>query len=181
MAKVTSLTPEKIAGQIHYIRGEKVLLDFDLSSLYGVQTRALKQQVRRNIDRFPEDFMFQLTKKEWKEQVENNQLLGASKYSPSIPFAFTEQGVAMLSSVLRSPKAVEVNIAVMRTFVQLRKMMDSNTKLEKHVENMEKEYNEKFEIIFTAIKNLVMEDLIPEKRKSIGFKTNSRKLKPKKK
>jgi hypothetical protein len=110
--------------KIHQVRGEKVMLDFDLAKLYDVETRVLKQSVRRNSFRFPEDFLFQLTKKEWLEVITNCDNLPENlKYSPQPPYAFTEQGVAMLSSVLKSEKAVLVNIAIMRTFVEIRKML----------------------------------------------------------
>ncbi len=105
MGNALILKEENIAKYIYFIRGEKVMLDFDLAILYGVETRVLKQQVRRNIDRFPDDFMFQLTKIEWDELITNcDKLIGKYKYSPSLPYAFTEQGVAMLSSILRSKR-----------------------------------------------------------------------------
>jgi ORF6N domain len=159
---------ENIASQVLFIRGEKVLLDFHLAELYEVETRALKQQIRRNIERFPEDFMFQLSKSEWKELITNCDNLGSIKFSPSLPFAFTEQGIAMLSSVLRSKKAVEVNIAIMRTFVQLRKLMDTNKELATKIEALEKKYDEQFQIVFNAIKKLIHQENEP--RKQIGYK-----------
>ena len=162
------LKPENIASQIFYLRGEKVMFDFNLATLYEVETRALKQQVRRNKDRFPEDFMFELTKKEWKQVITNCDNLAAFKFTPSTPFAFTEQGVAMLSSVLRSKKAIEVNIAVMRTFVQLRKLMDTNRDLAKKVDDLEKKYDEKFHLVFNAIKQLIHQENKP--LPSVGFK-----------
>lgn len=102
-----------LASFIFLIRGEKVMLDFHLAILYNVETRALKQQVNRNIDRFPEDFMFHLSKLEWNELITNCDILGNFKYSPASPYAFTEQGIAMLSGILKSKQAVEVNIAIM--------------------------------------------------------------------
>ncbi len=167
------LKPEKIASQIFFIKGEKVMLDFHLAVLYEVETRALKQQIRRNINRFPEDFMFQLTKAEWREVITNCDNLSTYKFSPFPPFAFTEQGVAMLSSVLRSKKAIEVNIAVMRTFVQLRKLMDSNKELKRKIETLEKKYDEQFQIVFNAIKKLIHQESKP--RKPIGFKAKNKK------
>ncbi|GAI89756.1 unnamed protein product, partial [marine sediment metagenome] len=108
---------------IFNIRGQRVILDLNLAQLYKVETRALKQAVKRNIDRFPSDFMFELTKDEWKELITNcDNLPDAVKFSPALPFAFTEQGVAMLSTVLRSERAIKVNIEIMRAFVILRKM-----------------------------------------------------------
>lgn len=153
-----SLVPENIAQRVMWIRGEKVLLDSDLAKLYGVETRAINQAVKRNIDRFPDDFMFQITD---NEQVEVDSLRSQSvilkkgKHRKYLPHAFTEQGVAMLSSVLRSHRAVEVNIAIMRTFVQLRRLMDSNKLLAEKIEAMEKNYDEHFRLVFDAIKQLV--------------------------
>ena len=114
---------EKITGKIYFIRKEKIILDSDLAELYGVETRVLKQAVKRNLDRFPEDFMFKLTESEWSELITICDNLGNRKFSPTTPFAFTEQGVAMLSSVLNSKRAIQVNIAIMRAFVQLRKFL----------------------------------------------------------
>ena len=112
MAKSSEIIPiERIQNSIYLIHGQKVMLDRDLAQLYGVQTRALVQAVKRNIKRFPSDFMFQLTKKEKQELITNCEDILSLKYSPSLPYAFTEQGVAMLSSVLRSERAIEVNIA----------------------------------------------------------------------
>lgn len=165
------LKAENLATQMFFVRGERVLLDFHLAILYEVETRALKQQVRRNMDRFPEDFMFQLSTNEWQELITNCDNLGSFKFSPSPPFAFTEQGVAMLSSILRSKKAVQVNIAVMRTFVQLRKLMDTNKELASKIERLEKGYDEKFHLVFNAIKELVHQESKPRKR--IGYKFKS--------
>jgi hypothetical protein len=141
-----------ISNQIYFIRGEQIMLDFDLAQLYGVQTKVLKQTVKRNIERFPEDFMFELTKTEWenlRSQIASSSW-GGIRY---MPYAFTEQGVAMLSGILRSERAVEVNIAIMRTFVQLRKLMSSNKELSKKIESLEKKYDEQFQAVFTVIKN----------------------------
>ena len=112
-----------IAEQIFFVRGAKVMLGFHLAALYEVETRVLKQQVRRNIERFPEDFMFELAKTEWDSLTSQNVILngGRGQHPKYLPFTFTEQGVAMLSSVLKSDKATQVNIAIMRTFVKLRK------------------------------------------------------------
>jgi hypothetical protein len=133
---------EKVALLIHMIRGVKVILDRDLAKLYGVETRTLKQAVRRNIERFPEDFMFELTTGEIDEVVSQNVIPGKGSFGGASPMAFTEQGVAMLSSVLRSRRAVEVNIAIMRTFVQLRTLMDGNRELARRIESLESKYDE---------------------------------------
>ena len=176
--------PENLVPLVRLIRGEKVLLDADLASLYGVSTKVLNQGVKRNQDRFPEDFMFQLTSDEWT-RLRLQNVTPSSRASPmrsqsvtasrrnigALPFAFTEQGVAMLSSVLRSPRAVEVNIAIMRTFVQLRRLMVSNRDLAKRIEALERRYDEQFESVFDAIRRLIAEDETRKTRpkRSIGF------------
>ena len=187
-----ALKPENIAQLVFFIRGEKVMLDSDLAVLYGVEARALNQAVKRNRHRFPEDFMFQLTANEaeglrsvLKSQIVTSSSTGRSNSSQFVmssrkhrgrayhPYAFTEQGVAMLSSVLRSQRAVEVNIAIMRTFVQLRRLMDSNRELARKVETLEKKYDEQFAVVFEAIKQLITEDDARKKTppRQIGFHT----------
>ncbi len=164
------LKPENIAVLVHAIRGEKVLLDGDLAVLYDVPTKALNQAVKRNAERFPADFMFQLTPDEWAAM--RSQIVTASRRNiGSPPYVFTEQGVAMLSSVLRSSRAVEVNIAIMRTFVQLRRLMDSNRDLARKIEAMERKYDEQFSVVFNAIKQLIAEDEARKARpkQRIGF------------
>ncbi|MGD8306080.1 MAG: ORF6N domain-containing protein [Ignavibacteria bacterium] len=165
---------EKITSKIYYVNNEKVMLDFDVAELYGVETRVLKQSVKRNINRFPKDFMFQLTKSDWNELITICDNLGSRKFSPVPPFAFTEQGVAMLSSVLKSKRAVKVNIAIMRAFVELRKFLHSTETLAKKLTTLEKETNQKFEeqqkqitLIFEAIKQLIKEE--KKDRTPIGF------------
>jgi hypothetical protein len=174
---------ENIAPLVHSVRGERVLFDADLATLYGVSTRGLNQAVKRNRNRFPADFMFQLTDKEWAAMRSQTvpaslaptmmtQVVTSSRRKlTATPYAFTEQGVSMLSSVLRSPRAVEVNIAIMRTFVQLRRLMDSNRQLARKIEALEEKYDEQFAIVFDAIKRLISEDdarkAVPKRR--IGF------------
>ncbi|MBL7103699.1 MAG: ORF6N domain-containing protein [Bacteroidales bacterium] len=163
------ISTKEIISQIFYIRGVKVMLDFHLAALYEVETRVLKQQVKRNINRFPEDFMFQLSETEWKELITNCDNLGSVKFSPTTPFAFTEQGVAMLSGVLRSEKAINVNIAIMRAFVQMRVLIDENKDLKKKLDIMESKYDQQFLVVFKAIRQLIEKKNEP--RKPIGFKT----------
>jgi len=162
-----------IQGKIHLLREQQVMLDFDLAALYGVETRALKQAVKRNIERFPFDFMVQLSKKEWNELITNcDNLPEDMKFSPAPPFAFTEQGVAMLSSILRSKTAIEVNIAIMRTFAYLRKYALSHRDLTEKLKEMERKYDQKFNTIQQALEYLLQKDRqqmeLPE-RKKIGF------------
>jgi hypothetical protein len=129
-----------LQSKIYQIRGFKVMLDFDLASLYDVETRSLKQSVRRNIYRFPKDFMFQLSKFEWKQLITNCDNLPQSvKFSPQSPFAFTEQGVAMLSSVLKSMKSIEMNIAIMRAFVEMRNMLSFQSEFSIQITEIKKE------------------------------------------
>ena len=162
--------PENLAPLIFLLRGEKVLLSQHLADLYGVTVGALNQAVRRNQARFPDDFMFQLTYQEVRNL--KSQIVILNRGSPrALPYAFTEQGVAMLSSVLRSPRAVEVNIAIMRTFVQLRRLMDSNRNLARRIEALEKRYDEQFATVFDAIKRLIAEDESQKTKpkRGIGF------------
>ncbi len=166
--------PENLASLIYLLRGERVLLSEHLAELYAVPVKVLNQAVKRNIDRFPDDFMFQLTLDEAEAILRSRSQIVTLKRGENIkyrPYAFTEQGVAMLSSVLRSPRAAEVNIAIMRTFVQLRRLMDSNRNLARRIEALEKRYDEQFATVFDAIKRLIAED---ESRKTkskrgIGF------------
>ena len=189
MTKITA-KPENLAQLVFFIRGEKVILDADLAMLYGVETGALNRAVKRNIGRFPGDFMFRFTSEDWENlrcqigissspspviarDAIRSQFVASSFHGGrrGFPYAFTEPGVAMLSSVLRSPRAVEVNIAIMRTFVQLRRLMDSNRDLARKIEAMEKKYDEQFAVVFDAIKQLIAEDQArkPRPKRRIGF------------
>lgn len=164
---------EHIAPLIHWIRGAKVMLDRELAALYGVETRTLKQAVRRNKHRFPDDFMFSLTKEEIEFMVSQNVIPHKKTLGGAAPLAFTEQSVAMLSSVLRSHRAVEVNLAIMRTFVQLRKLMDNNQTLSRKINALEKKYDEQFTAVFQVIKQLLAEDKARKRqqKRQIGFHT----------
>lgn len=168
MSNFPEIKKENIAQHIYFIRGEKVMLDLDLSSLYGVETRVLKQAVRRNISRFPEDFLFELTEEEINQVVSQNVIPSKSYFGGAKPFAFTEQGIAMLSGVLKSERAVQVNIAIMRTFVQMRKLMLGNKDLEEKIVLLEKKYDKNFKLIFNVIKQLIGEKNKPAR--PIGYK-----------
>jgi hypothetical protein len=166
--KEISVPIEKITGEIYLIRDQRVMLDRDLAELYEVETKQLKRAVRRNIDRFPADFMFELTKTElenWRCQFGTSK--GEKKGLRYKPLAFTEQGVAMLSSVLRSNRAVQVNIQIMRAFTKLRRMLETHKELKKKLEEMEKKYDENFQIVFEALKQLIEEDQKPKRK--IGY------------
>jgi hypothetical protein len=156
----TSIIPvERIQQCIYLVRKQKVMLDKDLAALYGVTTKRLNEQVQRNIDRFPSDFMFQLNDDETRvlrSQIATSKKgRGGRRYNP---YAFTEQGVAMLSSVLRSKRAAQVNIAIMRTFVQLRRILADNALLRRKIEAMERKYDEKFQLVFAVLQHMVKVD-----------------------
>ena len=178
-----ALIPEQLAPLVIRLRRENVILDSDIAELYGVETKRLNEAVKRNIKRFPADFMFQLSPEE-EENLRSqsvtlkrgqSSLRSQSATSSShggrrtLPYAFTEQGVAMLSSVLRSPRAVQVNIAIMRTFVHLRSLMQSNKLLAEKIEKLEEKYDQNFQIIFDAIRQLIAADDNPSKE--LGFHT----------
>ncbi len=162
---------ERIEKSIYLIRGEKVMLDRDLAHLYGVETRVLNQSVSRNRDRFPPDFIFELTRDEIRE-ISRFVTSSTGKFSKRVT-AFTEQGVAMLSSVLRSKRAIAVNVEIMRTFVRLRHLLASNDKLAKKLEDLESKYDRQFKVVFDAIRQLMI-PAEPE-RKAIGFRAKPRK------
>lgn len=157
-----------IHQRIFEIRGHRVMLDFHLAELYSVETRVLKQAVRRNPNRFPRDFMFQLTHMEVEVMVSQNVIPSKSHFGGALPFAFTEQGVAMLSSILRSDRAIQVNIAIMRAFVLMRRYYMDYKELKLHIEKLEKEMNRKFKDIYEALNYLL--DPPKPKRNPIGFR-----------
>ena len=159
----------RIESAILMARGKRVLLDRDLAMLYGVETRVLNQAVRRNRARFPADFMYELTRSEilrMSQIVISPDGLGELKYSKSV-FAFTEQGVAMLSSVLNSPRAVQVNIEIMRAFVRLREILAANSDLSRKLAALESKYDGQFKVVFAAIRSLMVEKKQP--KREIGF------------
>ena len=165
MAEIISI--ETITNKICLIRGSRVMLDRDLAELYEVETSQLKRAVRRNIDRFPSDFMFEMTKEElekWKSQFGTSNDKMGLRYSP---MAFTEQGVAMLSSVLSSKRAIQVNIQIMRTFTSLRKMISGNQELKKQLEELQSITEERFQIVFETLDQLLSDKEKPSRK--IGF------------
>jgi hypothetical protein len=169
---------ESISSLIYIIRGEKVMLDYHLATLYAVETRILKQTVRRNKDRFPEDFMFELTDDEINWMVSQKLIPSKKFFGGARPFAFTEQGVAMLSSVLNSKRAISVNIQIIRVFTRMRTMIESHKDILRKLEQLEKkdlEPDEKVTLIFEYLKELEQskqEETELKQRKRIGFKTN---------
>lgn len=162
-----------IQNKIYEIRGQRVMLDFDLSEMYEVETRALKQSVKRNLKRFPKDFMFQLSKKEAVSLVSQNVIPNIQVLGGALPFAFTEHGVTMLASILRSDKAIKVNIAIVRAFVMLRQFILTNKELAAKLANLERKYNKQFKDIYEALNYLITEkqkQIDFEERERIGFK-----------
>ena len=167
------VTVKKIENKIFQIRGKKVMLDKDLAELYGVATKRLNEQVRRNKRRFPEDFMFQLTSIERDKLVANCDRLERLKHSSSFPYAFTEQGVAMLSSALNSEKAIQVNIAIMRVFVRLKEIASTHKELVHKLDELERrieKHDVEIRSIFEAIRQLMTVPGKPKRR--IGFRSD---------
>ncbi len=159
---------ERVDQRILLFRGQRVMLDADLAVLYGVPTKRLNEQVKRNESRFPSDFMFRLTVREKAEVVANCDHLARLKYSPSLPYAFTEHGALMLASVLNSPTAILVSIQVVRAFMRLREMLVGNKDLARKVDELEKKYDAQFRVIFDAIRGL-MRPVPPPPKRRIGF------------
>lgn len=158
---------DRVESRIILLRGQRVMLDADLAAIYGTTTKALNQAVGRNEDRFPSDFMFQLTPDEKSEVVTNCDHLRRLKFSPTLPFAFTEHGAVMLANVLRSRTAVQASIQVVRAFVRLRELLSTHKDLALKLEEMEKKYDAKFRVVFTAIRELMTPPRKPPK--PIGF------------
>jgi ORF6N domain len=173
MSNTKIIPGERIEKNIYLIHGEKVMLDRDLAELYQVQTKVLNQAVRRNLERFPADFMFQLSENEVAELNRSQIVTGSEKHrDPRFrPYAFTEQGVAMLSSVLRSKRAITVNIEIMRAFVKLRQLLASNAELSRRLDELESKYDNQFRIVFDAIRRLMATPA--EDRKEIGFRSRA--------
>ena len=162
---LVNIPSERLERAIFLIRGEKVMIDRDLAELYGVETRTLNQSVRRNLERFPPDFMFELT----RDEIEGiSQIVTSSslKFSKRVT-VFTEQGVAMLSSVLRSKRAISVNVEIMRTFVKLRQILSSNAELARRLDELEGKSNRQFKVVFDAIRLMMNPGTV--KRNEIGF------------
>lgn len=174
---VENMEISKIQNKIYVIRGQSVMLDFDLAQLYGTETRILKQTVKRNKSRFPTDFMFELTLKEianlTSQNVISSSSWGGRRYKP---YAFTEQGVAMLASILQTPKAIRINISIVRAFVMMRRFALSHAELSMKVEALELKYNKRFKDIDAVLYFLMTKDNRqgPKSRNLIGFKTGKK-------
>jgi hypothetical protein len=161
------MTVEVIQQRIFFVRSERVMLDKDLALLYGVKPIRLREQVKRNIKRFPEDFMFQLNEQEIDQMVSQNAIPSRKHLGGYQPYVFTEHGVAMLSTVLNSETAVQANIAIMRAFVRLRRILASHADLARKLDSLEKKYDDQFRIVFDAIRELMAPSVKP--RRKIGF------------
>ncbi len=168
---------EVIERKIYLIHGQKVMLSMHLAELYGVETRALNQAVKRNIHRFPEDFMFQINESEAEQLVSQNVIPHKKYFGGSLPYAFTEQGVAMLSSILNSEQAIKINIAIMRAFVKLREMISTNKELAHKLAQLEQKiekHDDEIKAIFNAIRQLMAQP--DPKEKKIGFRIRERRV-----
>jgi hypothetical protein len=172
MSDMTMTPVIEIVDRIHFIRGMRIMLSSDLAELYGVEPRALVQAVKRNSERFPPDFMFQLTDQEFADLKSQIVISSWGGVRRATPYAFTEQGVAMLSGVLNSPQAIHANIEIMRAFVQLRGLLASNKELSRRLDDLEQKYDSQFKLVFDAIRQL-MAPPDQEKRK-IGFVVKER-------
>lgn len=168
-----TIPDEVVIHKIYYIRGQKVMIDTDLADLYGVPTKRLNEQVKRNIQRFPEDFMFQLTKDEKNWLVEKNTDLNKLKFSSNLPLAFTEHGAVMLASVLNSQRAIEVNLQIVRVFIKMRELILSHKDLLIEMEEIRKKVanqEDKIELVFDYLTQFIIKQEQPKPLKSIGFK-----------
>jgi len=161
---------EKIDRAILIIRGRKVMIDSDLAEIFGVKTYRLNEQVKRNRDRFPDDFMFQLTAEEKQEVIANCDHLEKIKFSRTNPYAFTEHGTIMLVNVLNTPSAIETSVLIVRAFVKLRELLSTHKELERKILDLESKYDKQFELIFKAIRELMRRDQLDKNRPRIGYK-----------
>jgi hypothetical protein len=170
MARAQHLIPlETIERRIYVIHGHKVMLDFDLAELYGVTTARLNEQVKRNRERFPEDFAFQLTREECDILMSQIAISNAGRGGRrKLPWAFTEHGILMLSSVLRSEQAIQVNITIMRAFVRMREVMIAHKEMARRIDDMERKYDTQFKAVFDALRRL-MASPVPPKKRPIGY------------
>jgi len=166
---------EKIYGAILSIRGQKVMIDADLADIYGVKTSRLNEQVKRNIDRFPVDFTFQLTDQEKEEVIANCDHLNKLKFSRTRPFAFTEHGVIMLASVLNTETAIKTSVLVVRAFAKLREILLTHKELAQKLTELEAKYDNQFAVVFQAIRDLMQLDSVRKARPKVGFKVGKEK------
>jgi hypothetical protein len=169
MDKVKLIPTEKIDRSILLIRGQKIMLDADLAIIYGISTSRLNEQVKRNKDRFPDDFMFQLSEDEKAEVIANCDHLEKLKFSRTNPYAFTEHGTIMLASVLNTPTAIQASVLIVRAFVKLREILSANKDLERKLFDLESKYDKQFALIFQAIRELMHQETTSKERPKIGY------------
>ena len=176
MTQEIKIPDEIVLDKIYYIRDQKVMLDFDLAELYAVENRALKQAIKRNYRRFPEDFMFQLDKEEWQELITNCDKFPQNlKHSPVTPLAFTEQGVTMLSCILNSEHAIHINIQIIRVFTRIRQMLLDNSALSLEIEKIKSKldkHDKNMQVVFYYLDELMSQKAVPAPRKRIGYKSD---------
>jgi hypothetical protein len=172
MDKISIIPGEKIDRAILFIRGQKVMLDSDLADIYGIKTSRLNEQVKRNLNRFPSDFMFQLSDKEKEVVIANCDHLSKIKFSRTNPYAFTEHGALMLASVLNSPTAIQTSVLIVRAFVKLREILLTNRELSKKLTELEAKYDKQFSSVFKALRELMQVENMKKSRPKIGYKTN---------
>ena len=172
MDKLSIIPGEKIDRAILFIRGQKVMLDSDLAEIYVIKTSRLNEQVKRNLNRFPSDFMFQLSDKEKEEVIANCDHLSKIKFSRTNPYAFTEHGALMLASILNTPTAIQTSVLIVRAFVKLREILLTNKELSKKLTELEAKYDKQFTTVFKALRELMQVENIKKSRPKIGYKTN---------
>lgn len=173
-----AIPDEIIMRKIYYIRGQKVMLDSDLAELYGTETKVLKQAVKRNIERFPERYMFELTKEEYTIIKTQNATSKHGEHSKYLPYAFTEHGVMMLSNILKSKRAIEVSMRIIDVFIMLRETLANHTELRLEIEHIKKKlhnYGKNIELVFQYLDELLEKKENPKPRTAIGFKTGKKK------
>jgi phage regulator Rha-like protein len=174
MNNITLIPAEKIDRSILLIRGQKVMLDTDLADIYGLKTSRLNEQVKRNKDRFPDDFMFLLSDEEKAEVIANCDHLEKIKFSSTNPYAFTEHGTIMLASVLNTQTAIQTSVLIVRAFVKLREILSANKELERKLFDLESKYDKQFTLVFKAIRELMHQETRTKERPIIGYKTDQK-------
>lgn len=170
MENTASILDSRINRGILFIRGQKVMLDVDLADIYGVKTKRLNEQVKRNIDRFPADFMFQLSDEEKQEVVAICDHLSRIKFSTSNPYAFTEHGTIMLASVLNTPLAIQTSVLIVRAFVNLREILSTHSELAKKITELEAKYDKQFKVVFQALRALMHDEALTTEISRIGYR-----------
>jgi len=170
MERATIIPSEKVDRAILFLRGQKVMLDSDLAEIYGIKTSRLNEQVKRNLDRFPADFMFQLTDQEKEEVIANCDHLERIKFSRTKPYAFTEHGAIMLATVLNTPTAIATSVLIVRAFVRLREILSTHKELARKLTELEAKYDKQFKVVFQALRDLMQNETEKKERPRIGYK-----------